>query len=51
MVHPQGRVGVNLHFAEGGVSGDVSLPVGLGGTFRYSRKTLVLKPGKQTIEL
>jgi len=51
MVHPKGRIDVNLHFDQDRVRGNVSLPAGLGGTFRYSGKTQVLKPGHQTIDL
>jgi hypothetical protein len=51
MVHPQGRIDVNLHFDKGGVRGNVALPTGLSGTLRYCGKTVVLKPGQQTIEL
>jgi hypothetical protein len=39
MVHPRGQIGVNLQFDDGRVHGNVSLPVGLGGTFRYAAKT------------
>ena len=51
MVHPKGQMGVNLHFDKGGVRGNVALPAGLDGILRFSGKTVVLKPGKQTIEL
>jgi hypothetical protein len=51
MVHPKGRMGVNLHFENGGARGNVTLPDGIDGIMRYSGKTLVLKPGKQNIEL
>jgi len=50
MVHPQGRMGVNLHFDKGEVRGDVLMPAGLGGILRYCGKTMALKPDKQTIE-
>jgi hypothetical protein len=51
MVHPRGRIEADLHFENGGVRGNVSLPAGLTGTFRYAGKTLVLTPGLQPIEL
>jgi len=51
MVHPRGRIEAELDFEDGRVRGNVSLPAGLSGTFRYSGKTLVLRPGPQSIEL
>jgi len=51
MVHPYGRIAVNLRCENGRVHGDVSLPAGLSGTFRYADKTVVLYPGTQSIDL
>jgi hypothetical protein len=51
MVHPRGRIEADLAFEKGHVRGTVSLPAGLSGTFRYSGKTLDLRPGPQPIEL
>ena len=51
MVHPRGRIEAELDFEDGSVHGNVSLPAGLSGTFRYSGKTLVLRSGPQSIEL
>ncbi|MBN1878325.1 MAG: alpha-L-rhamnosidase [Anaerolineae bacterium] len=51
MVHPRGRIEVDLHFENERVSGNVSLPAGLSGTFCYSKKTLTLRAGPQSIEL
>lgn len=51
MIHRRGGIEVDLHFENGRVRGNISLPAGLNGTFRYSGKTVVLKPGLQPIEL
>ena len=51
MVHPRGLIEVDLNFENGRVSGKVSLPVGLTGTFRYAGKSLDLHSGLQSIEL
>lgn len=51
MVHPRGRIAADLHFAGDQVRGMVSLPAGLHGTFCYAGKTMVLRPGAQSIEL
>jgi len=51
MVHPRGRIEADLTFENGRVRGNVSLPASLSGTFCYSGKTLVLRPGPQPIEL
>lgn len=51
MVHPRGRIEVDLHFENGHAHGKISLPPDLIGTFRYSGKTLVLTSGSQVIEL
>jgi alpha-L-rhamnosidase len=50
MVHPCGRIAVDLRCENGRVHGNVSLPAGLGGTFRYADKTVVLHPGTQSID-
>ncbi len=51
MVHPGGRIEVDLHFEHDHVSGSVSLPSSLSGVFRYAGKTLEMRPGLQPIEL
>jgi alpha-L-rhamnosidase len=51
MVHPRGRIEADLYFEHGHVRGNVSLPAGSSGTFRYAGKTLILRPGPQPIEL
>jgi len=51
MVHPRGVIAADLQFGNGHVRGNVSLPVGLTGTFRYAGKAVDLQPGLQRIEL
>ena len=51
MVHPRGRIKVDLHFENDQVSGDVVLPADTTGIFRYAGKTLGLRSGRQAIEL
>ena len=51
MVHPHGRVDVDLNFDGGRVRGNISLPDGVDGTFRFAGKTHDLHPGAQTIDL
>jgi alpha-L-rhamnosidase len=51
MVHPYGRIVVDLRWDNGRVHGDVSLPAGLSGTFRYADKTVVLHPGALSVDL
>lgn len=50
LIHPRGRILVDLHFEGNQVSGRVSLPEGLNGTFLYRGKTLKLQSGLQRIE-
>ena len=51
MVHPRGWIAADLHFENSHVRGDVSLPSGITGTFRYAGKSLDLEPGLQQIEM
>jgi len=51
MVHPRGQITSDLHFENGSVHGNVSLPAGLTGIFRYAGKSLDLQPGLQQIEM
>ena len=51
MVHPRGRIKVDLHFENDQVSGDIVLPADTTGIFRYAGKTLGLRSGRQAIEL
>ena len=49
--HPQGLVETDLKFADGGVSGTVTLPGDLSGTFVWNGKELPLHPGMQSVNL
>jgi len=51
MVHPRGVITADLQFGNGHMRGNVSLPAGLNGTFRYAGKAVDLQPGLQRIEL
>ena len=49
--HPQGLIETDLKFADGGVSGTVTLPGNLTGTFEWKGNTLPLNPGSQSVSL
>ncbi len=49
--HPQGLIETDLKFADGGVSGTVTLPGDLTGTFEWKGKPIPLHPGMQQIAL
>jgi alpha-L-rhamnosidase len=49
MVHPRGRIEADLHFENGQVHGNIALPAGMTGTFRFAGKSLELHPGPQSI--
>jgi hypothetical protein len=51
MVHPRGRIAAELHFENGHVHGNVSLPAQVTGTIRYGGKSITLQPGMQSIRL
>ena len=51
MVHPRGQIEVALDFKEGHVRGNVSLPSGINGIFRFAGKIVDLHPGTQLIDL
>ncbi|MCA9983665.1 MAG: hypothetical protein KDE59_05200, partial [Anaerolineales bacterium] len=51
MVHPKGLIQAALHFENDRVRGDITLPAGLTGTFRFAGKTQPLAAGRQQIEL
>jgi len=51
MIHPYGTIQAHLQFENGNVWGDITLPEGLSGIFRYAEKTQLLKAGTQQIEL
>ena len=51
MVHPRGRIKADLHFENGHVHGQVSLPIGVTGTFCFAGKSFELHPGSQSIAL
>ena len=47
--HPNGTVDARLSFAEGGVSGSVTLPAGVDGTFRWRGRSIALTSGRNEI--
>lgn len=49
MVHPHGRIEADLHFENGHVHGNITLPTGMTGTFRFAGRKLELQPGPQSI--
>lgn len=49
MIHPRGRIVVDLHFEDGHVHGNISLPHGVTGTFCFAGRKLELQPGPQSI--
>jgi hypothetical protein len=51
MVHPRGPIVADLHFENGHVHGNISLPPGVTGTFYFAGSKLELLPGPQSIEL
>jgi alpha-L-rhamnosidase len=50
MVHPRGKIAVNLHFENRHVHGNISLPSAVTGTFSFAGKSFDLRPGPQPIE-
>lgn len=50
MVHPRGLIEANLYFENDQVHGNITLPTGMIGTFRFAGKSLELHPGLQSIE-
>ncbi len=52
MPHAHGMIGVQLQrVGMSGITGVVTLPAGLSGTFEWGGKTIELKPGEQPIEV
>ena len=51
MIHPHGQIEVALEFTEGHVRGNVSLPAGIQGIFRFAGKMMDLQSGTQLIDL
>lgn len=52
MPHPSGEIAVQFQKTPaGGLSGSVTLPVNLMGTLRWQGKTMLLKGGKQVVNL
>jgi hypothetical protein len=52
MPHPAGEIAVTLkRKGAAGLTGQVTLPPGLSGTFRWSGKEIPLKEGTQKISL
>jgi len=51
MVHPLGKIEANLQFEDSHVRGNISLPPGLTGVFRFAGKKLVLQSGIQRVEI
>jgi alpha-L-rhamnosidase len=49
LVHPRGRIDVNLSVVEGTLNGTISLPEGVTGTLRYGELTQELVSGTQPI--
>jgi hypothetical protein len=49
LVHPHGRVEVNLSVVEGALHGTISLPKGVTGTLRYGEQTQELVSGTQQV--
>lgn len=47
--HPQGLIESNLSFADGGVSGTVTLPGNLTGTFEWQGKSIPLQAGRNSL--
>ena len=51
MVHPRGWIVADLHFENGHVHGNISLPHGVTGMFFFAGKSLDLRPGPQSIKV
>ncbi|RPJ23831.1 MAG: alpha-L-rhamnosidase, partial [Chloroflexi bacterium] len=51
MVHPRGRIEADLYFENGHVHGNISLPVGVTGTFCFAGRKLELQAGPQRVGL
>jgi alpha-L-rhamnosidase len=52
MPHPLGDISVRFQKSgTNGLTGTIELPAGLSGTLRWRGKLLVLKPGKQPVNL
>ena len=51
MVHPHGRIEVDLKIQAGRLTGVVRLPQGLGGSFRYKGRSIDLVSSSQAIDL
>jgi len=51
MPHPKGDISVSIAVSERGGVAEVTLPIGLSGTFRWGTQTMNLHEGRQTIEL
>jgi len=51
MVHPRGWIAADLHFENGHVHGNISLPHGVTGMFFFAGKSLDLRPGPQSIKV
>jgi hypothetical protein len=47
--HPEGEIRVNLRFADGAVTGQVTLPAGIDGEFVWKGKTTALVSGEQDV--
>lgn len=51
MPHPAGTIEVRLERAGRGIAGEVRLPPGTSGDFRWGGRSVPLRPGRQRIEL
>jgi hypothetical protein len=49
VMHPGGEITVSLVQENGGLLAKVSLPAGISGTFLWKGKSVVLKPGEQSL--
>lgn len=49
LVHPRGRIVVDLRFEHGHMTGSISLPPGVSGRLHFGGNTTALQPGPQNI--
>jgi alpha-L-rhamnosidase len=50
-VHPRGSIAADLHFENGRLYGNISLPPELTGTFCFAGKSISLLPGRNSIDV
>lgn len=51
MAHPSGIIRVTLRVDGDHILGDITLPDGVNGIFRYAGETIQLRSGRQTVEV